>query len=179
VSAPGPKGHEDTIESAARTQLEAAIALWFAEGEPMPIQTLTFAALRKLHDLGARRDVAKPSPIISGILKWEKKDRDRMMLPIDFAKHGDRQMRDIESVTYAPEVAEHLMYEAMFCYANLFNNLTPLMRIFSAWFTLHNPELFAEIGIPSLEKFLLSVKGQDFTRMTRSEFRDNVLPLIA
>jgi hypothetical protein len=174
----GPTSEITTAEAAIREQLDTAISLWFREAPLTPIGTLAYAALRRAHDLAVTLKQGKPSEIIVGILKLPKKQRDKIMLPINFAKHGDREMKDIDWIKNPPLLAEHLMYEAAICYANLFDDLTPLMRLFVARFTLdEGAENFSGVELPSLEKLLASQK--DFAGLSRGEFAEKVLPLLS
>jgi hypothetical protein len=180
VSTPGPKrdslSKRTSIEDAIREQLDTAIKLWFDDGPITPIEALTYNSLRRLHDLANVSKWGRPSHFISHILKLPKKERERAMLPFDFAKHGDRRMKDIEAVDSRPDLIEHFIYEAVTCYAEAFHDLTLLMRLFAARYTLHNPALFTAGDMPPFEELLMS--QHDFAGLSRGEFLRKFQPVL-
>jgi len=180
MSTPEPKrdslSKRTSIEDAIREQLDTAIKLWFDEGPITPIEALAYNALRRLHDLANVAKRGRPSLMISHILKLPKRDRERVMLPFDFAKHGDRRMKDIEAVDSRPDLIEHFTYEAVTLYAGAFHDLTVLMRVFAARYTLDHPELFGELGMPQFEKLIM--REHDFAGLTRGEFLKKFQPIL-
>jgi hypothetical protein len=165
-----------SVEDAIRDQLDTAIKLWFEEGPITPIEALTYNALRRLHDLANVTKRGRPSAMISHILKLPKERREMVMLPFDFAKHGDRRMKDIEAVDSRPDLIEHFTYEAVTLYAGAFHDLTLLMRLFAARYALDNAVLFRELGMPQFEKLIM--REYDFAGLTRGEFLKKFHPVL-
>jgi hypothetical protein len=180
VSTPEPKRKAPpkiliiTRQSAARGQLETAIKLWFSEGDEASIQTLTGNSLQLLHDIGRKPGVNKPSTILQAIDKMTKAQRKRATLAQTFLKHADRRV-PYNSIGYAPEIAEHLMFEAVVCYTDLFEEITPLMRLYFVRFILSNPQFFRNEVMP---KFFDKLPRDEFARLSRSEFFEKSLALL-
>ncbi len=171
------KPEEVTAEVAIREQIETAISLWFEDKPSTPIQSLAYNALRRVHDLSVTSKQGERSRIISELLTLPKKERDHFMLPIDFAKHGDRQMKDVKSVNLRPEVVALMLYEAIVCYASVFHTLTTTMRVFVARFRLESPPDIIEGDIPAFEKILIAQK--DFAGLSRRDFLKEVEAILS
>src|SRR5205085_498930 len=130
-------------ESAAVSQLDVAIELWFTDRDPISIHTLAWASLQLAHDLGSKQ--GKPSDLITNILKLPKKQRARSGLVTAIGKHADRRFADHNAVEYPPGMTEDVIFEAICCCRKVFDDLTPWMRVFSAWYVANYPELFKEM----------------------------------
>src|SRR3954447_21828987 len=82
-----------TKVEAARRQLRTAIELWFAEGDPVSIHTLAFAAYEIFHFISkkrnpSRRDLVFDSRIVKD--KYRKQWNDIIKREANFFKHADR-----------------------------------------------------------------------------------------
>jgi hypothetical protein len=155
--------------SAVVRQLETAIKLWFTEGDPVAIHTLAVAANDCLHAMGKAMD--KPSAIRSWINSQSKAFQDRAHEAQNFFKHGSKKLAG--RIRYSPLFGDVLITDSVICYRNLFDNATPLMRLFAARFALEN----VEIVTGDLQPFFLKrVEVYKLAEISRREFFDRVLP---
>ncbi len=155
--------------SVATSQLEVAITLWFEERDPAAIHTLAVAANDCFHAMGKLVD--KPSTVQDWINSQSKGFQARARDAQNFFKHGSRNLKG--KIRYSPLLGEILMIDSVICYRNLFDGVTPLMRLFAARFALEN----VEIVTPDLRPFFLKgVRVYKLADVSRREFFDKVLP---
>lgn len=155
--------------SAAVRQLETAIKLWFTEGDPVAIHTLAVAAHDCLHAMGMAMD--KASAIQGWINSQSKAFQDCAHEAQNFFKHGPKKVKG--NIRYSPLFGDVLIADSVICYRNVFDNATPLMRLFAARFALENVELVTGDLRPF---FLEGVGVYKLAEISRREFFDKVLP---
>lgn len=157
--------------SAARSQLETAIQLWFANGDPVSIHTLAVAAHDCLNALSKLK--GKPSLAEQWLKSQPRKIREWAREPQNFFKHGQRYTK--KQLHYVPFYAEMLMHDAALCYEFVFKRMTPLMDVFMFRFVLSNPTSFRG----DLKAFVESkgLKIDEIHPLDRSEFLARILPL--
>ena len=163
-----------TKESVAVSQLETAVMLWFADGDPVSIHTLAAAANDCFHALCEER--RKPSTMIRGWMQdgTRRKVKWKLVRHQNFFKHGWRDIK--REVTYPIGYGEYLMLDSILCYEILFDEVTPLMRAFAARFLLARPWLFSEEATAFL---LEGYRINEVAKLKRAEFLKKVLPLFA
>jgi hypothetical protein len=149
---PNPKAPAKTLivtkESAARTQLETAIMLWFNYGDPISILALAAAANDCYDAMGAH--IGAPSFFRAWLKTRSSAFQDQVRETQNFIKHGRMNLKG--RVRYTPRVAEILMVDSIVCHENVFPRTTPLMRLYFARFALENPEIVVPERRPIFSK---------------------------
>ena len=154
----------------ARSQLETAIQLWFADGDPVSIHTLTVAAHDCLHTLSKLK--GKPSLSEQWLKSQPRKIREWSREPQNFFKHGQRYPK--RSLHYVPSYGDMLIFDSMLCYEFVFGKMTPLMDVFMFRFVLSNPIYFKGDLKASVES--KGLKIDEIEPLGRSEFLTRILP---
>jgi len=134
------KEHEGAIfltkKRVARSQLETAIYLWFHYADPASIHTLAVAAHDCLHALG--KACRKSTAMKDRMKGLNKTQRDRMTAAQNFFKHGDKELNKF--LRYKPEHAAVLMFDAAVSAWEIFDDLSPIMRVFVAYYLMSHPD---------------------------------------
>src|ERR1700730_13308714 len=150
---PMPKGVETvsvTKRSAAITQLETAIWLWFNEIDPISVHTLAVAA----HDcFGALvSHVGREPSELHAWLKSQSKERQkRARLTQNFFKHGAKKLSS--KITFGTIDAEAFMMDSVTCYEMLPHAPpTALMRLYAQRFLYEHPALITKDALPIFAK---------------------------
>src|SRR6267154_1678340 len=149
---PMPKGIESVLvtkPSAAKSQLETAIWLWFHEFDPVSIHALAVAA----HDcFNALVDYVTetPSTLQTWLAAKSKERQKRARIAQNFFKHGAKNLKG--KVELPTIDAEAFMMDAVMCYESLFDKPTPLMRLYAQRFLYEHPKLITEDALPVFAK---------------------------
>jgi glyoxylase-like metal-dependent hydrolase (beta-lactamase superfamily II) len=148
---------------AARRQLDTAIELYFADGDPVAIHTLAAAAYELIKALRERKDL--PDEITDAIIPaHETEFRKLWNRAQNFFKHADRDGDAI--LGFDPAHTELRLYVASFYFEALASR-TEAMLAFAAWYSMHNVELLLD---PELQAVLRTARTK-WEGMTRVEFR--------
>ena len=143
-----PESFTVTKASAARSQLETSISLWFNNADPISIHALAAAANELLNAIGAR--AGKPSEIQPYIKSRPPAIRDRLRKAQNFFKHAGRDLN--ERFEYHPMHGEVLITDSILIYHALAGEMTPLMAAFTARLSVTEPDLASFLsGIMSQE----------------------------
>jgi hypothetical protein len=157
----------------AAAQLETAIRLWFADGDPVSIHTLAAASHDCFHALS--KMAGRPS-LFKVWLKTQSKAAQRRATDAqNFFKHGYRDLS--KRCSFMPFYAELLMFDAAVCYEHLAGGMTPIMETFTLRFSISNPR-FLNVDVGAL----LESKGLEIDEIAplgRAEFLQKILPIIA
>jgi len=156
-----------TKESAAKSQLETAISLWFDYGDPVSIHALTVAANECLHAIG--KPMGKPSAVQDWIKLQPKKVQKEMTAAQNFFKHGHRD-RD-QAFRYQPMHGEVLISDSVMTYQDLFGEVTPLMRAFALRFVVTNAGAFLRVF---LNEGIDEEEVEKLAKLSRPEFLTEV-----
>ena len=144
----------------AHRQLETAIRLFFAEGDPVAIHTLTGAARGLLRDLARAggRDTELEGLLIEGVRPEHRKEvRGILVEAQNFFKHADRDA--METLDFNPATTEYLLWDCCQTYERLTGQKLPLLGLMKVWFALSHRDLlsdemqaeFARIGSENIE----------------------------
>ena len=168
-----PKGVETllvTKVSAAKSQLESAIWLWFNEGDPVSIHALAVAAHDCFNAL-VKHSARKESELQTWLDSQSKGRQERVRLAQNFFKHGrDKLTEKLQLYTIDSEV---FMLDSANCYEMLHGKPTPLMRIYQTRFLYEHPALITEDALPVFAK---NVEVHQLADSSRKEFFDRVFP---
>jgi hypothetical protein len=160
---------------AAKRQLETVIRLYFSNGDPVSIHTLTAAAYNIIRDVnkkrGGRKMLAK-----DGFLDYikeghEKEVRELLNKAENFFKHADRD--STTSIDFNPEQSEFLIGEACSFYYSLTGEFPPLFKIYQIWFVVNHPNYF---NFPDEQKRQISMGAQEVLALGRAGFLAQALP---
>jgi hypothetical protein len=129
------------LEAALR-QLEAAVNLFFEDGDRVPIHTLAAASRSVLNDLSrAEGREAGLDAIFVQLIRPEKLGEVQGLLrqAQNFFKHADKDPDTL--LDFNPTMTEILLWDACVLYETLTNTYQPLTVLFRVWFTASHPEI--------------------------------------
>jgi hypothetical protein len=158
-----------------RTQVETAIRLYFAEGDPVSIHTLAAASFQILVDLD--KHGPQTGTLLNDIERHVKPEYVKEVLkmfakPENFFKHADW---DPEAVLDFPlSEPEFYLWECVAKYRELAGNDTPLMQVYRAWFMAHNSQILTPVTRVFIEYMDLA---SDFPENDRVRFFEMALPV--
>jgi hypothetical protein len=159
-----------TRKDAIERQLNTAIWLWFHEGEVVSIHTLACSALKIARDVGVKS--GKKSLLIDVLNQRNKAMGKAAMVPQDFFKHA---RKDPDAVLpFNPNMTPYHIYDALVLYADIYDDMSPHMKLFMIRFMLDYPEIFGG-GSPALPK---GFDVENVRRLHRTEFFDQLAPLL-
>ena len=130
---------------AAKRQLETAINLFFAYGDPVSIHTLTAAAHELLRDTGKGAGVS--SVIKDQMAEHIRPERRTEYVTTineaeNYFKHADRDPKKL--LSFNPLTTTWLIWDAIEMYHALTSEITGIMLTMKAWFFVKNPELLTD-----------------------------------
>jgi len=161
---------------AARRQLETAVRLYFAEGDPVSTHTLTSAAYQLLSDIN--RALGGPPMLKEHVPTWVRPDaqeeaKRRLNEAENFFKHADRDHADI--LDFSPGPSELLLFDACTKYHELTHETVPVLAVFTVWFWLGpGADLLKR---PEQQKIVMDLQ-RVFPNATRSSFFAAALPIV-
>jgi hypothetical protein len=170
---PMPKGAETVLVtklSAARSQLETAIYLWFHEIDPVSVHTLAVAA----HDCFValvKHAVGKPSDLQQWLAEGSKGRRKRIPIAQNFFKHGANKLK--ATVPLHSIDSEAFMIDGVMSFEVLAKERSPLMRLYLQRFLYEHPALIVEQMLPEFAK---SAEVHQLFDSTRKEFFERLYP---
>jgi hypothetical protein len=162
---------------AARRQLETAIRLYFVNGDPVSIHTLTAASYNILKDLNKKR--RRPPLIMKELVldmvreEHRKEVRDLINAAENFFKHADHDHES--SLDFSPFLSETLIQEACSVYRELSGEYPPLFMLFQGWFMAKNPHLFL---LPDEHKKIIGALQPDVLRLGKERYFNKLLPVV-
>ncbi|HEY6281051.1 MAG TPA: hypothetical protein VIW72_04565 [Burkholderiales bacterium] len=130
---------------AGRRQLDSAIEMWVADGDPVSVHTLACASHQIIHDINRKkgnRDLLFDSLVIkeeyrSEFLKVVRKD-------MNFFKHAEE---DPEAITeFIPRSSEMFILFSILGLELLGVKLNDIEATFMFWVYFHNPRWLTEAG---------------------------------
>jgi hypothetical protein len=135
---------------AARRQLRTAIRLWFADGDPVSIHTLAFAAYGIAHVVSKKQDQARKALIFDTL---HIKEENRAFWNITLKKHANffkHAKNDWNiSIQLAPTLSVLFMMGASAGLRLTQQRRSPEEFALMFWLFLHNPEFVT----PTAKKF--------------------------
>ena len=169
---------------AARRQLQTAITLWFAEGDPVSIHTLTHAAYEIIETVSkqrnpGRRDLLSDSPVVKDEHRKEWKDFIRK--PGNFFKHARRDGNDV--IEFRPVASELFILFAILGVGLSGERINDEEDAYMHWLYFHEPDLLTESGrkrfvdgipIDRLDE-LRSLPKKEFLQVIKAPGRQNEL----
>lgn len=151
-----PKPISVTKLDAARRQIETAVKLWFSEGDPVSIHTLTAAAHQVcnalLKEQGEEASMVFRFDLLSpadqaGYKKF-------VLAPENFFKHAQRDADPAATIELIPRITELYLVDAIYLFHKLNGySITSMMKAFSVYFEIFNPQFATDdspIRLPEL-----------------------------
>jgi len=162
----------------SRRQLETVISMYFAEGDPVSMHTLTAAAYNVLRNIntkiGGNPMLIKDQLVNLAPSEYTKQVRDRINEAENFFKHADRDHQAI--LEFNPELTEYLIMDACDKYREIAGEYPHLMAIFRAWMMMTNQDIF-NLTVDQLT--LLSKSSNELVIGGKAEyFRDMLAALL-
>ncbi len=155
---------------AAKRQLDTAIELWFNDGDPISIHTLSCSAHQIVHDINKKtgwRDLVYDTLIIKD--EYRKQWIAKMKGTYNFLKHADRDGTD--SIELDPATNEFFILFTCFGLELLGEKSNIARAAFTLYQMLLRPEILTEKGHATLRAIPESIKIQALT-MKKSVFYD-------
>ncbi len=170
--------HQITKIDAARRQLEAAIKLFFHEGDPVAIHTLVRAAvgiidpIQKLH--GKIGPITSTEELFEQYVKDEylQSVRKKHRTPQNFFKHADKDPDAI--LNFDSSVIELELFFAINGYQSITGDVTALMMLMRTWIYQSMPGMFKHEREARL--FAMASMSIRAFGWRKSEFFDQLLP---
>ena len=160
---------------AAKRQLETAIRLYFSNGDPVSIHTLSAAAYEILFDISKRRG-AEPMFIKDKFIdllrpESQRKFAQKVNEAENFFKHADRDPE--ATLDFNPGSSEYLMWDACWQYSKLTGEEPPLFTTHRVWFMANNPDFF---NPPEEFEEVLHGNAHSIVQMGRARYFAMALP---
>lgn len=139
----GKPGQTVTRAQLARFELEAAIRNLFIDEDLIAAHLLTWSALEVISDVGKARGrvtlrtkmASKFSPEVRQ--RWRRAEHDHY----NFMKHADRDPD--RTIRLAPDMTFFALHVSCRDFQTVFDDLSPVMAIYIAWYLRQNPEMCA------------------------------------
>lgn len=156
---------------AAKRQLDTALNLYFKNGDPISIHTLTAASHQILMDLGAKSVIKDTALIRKGM---EKEYLAIVNRAENFFKHAQRDQKEL--LEFNSKETDFLLFDAVEMYMQIANEQPNDMAILRIWFKIQNPSIISD----EIQKTLRDkdVNYSNYAKMTRSEFYINLKSVI-
>lgn len=152
---------------AARRQIEAAIDLWFQNGDAVSIHTLIAAAHRVVHDLAEREGSGAILLDSKRLTEWgydAQEFKKAIRKAETFFKHALDDPDDVYE--HSETQTGHILYSAIECYRRLIHDRgSQLMIAFMTWFAFHNPVLMSKTARDKFADLLPTIQS-----LSRPEF---------
>lgn len=161
---------------AAKRQLITAVDLFFLDGDPISIHTLTSASGQIVEDILKSRK--RPSLIEDVVLKFvkdEKRDyvRKKLREPRNFFKHADKEPEGM--LEFNPAANDSHLFVTCSSYSLLTGERIPQMVLFECWYLLQYPDLVLDEN--PFKKKILELHGD--AKMSKREYYAMCLPMIS
>jgi hypothetical protein len=132
---------------AAGFQLEAAVQLYFADSNPVPVHTLASAAYAILRDINEKRGGGL---MVKDLPKYVGPDRAadlrrRLKKSENFFKHADADPDG--EIDFNPIETPLPLFEAILKYRELTNRMSPQLAAFAIWFLLDNKDVLPKDSV--------------------------------
>lgn len=129
---------------AARRHLSTAIRLWFADGDPVSIHTLSYAAYEVIHVLSRQANRQDKLIFDSDSIKDEfRSDFNKLVKRApNFFKHADKD--PIGTVEFVPQLSEMFFLFSSLGIETMGLKLGGEEKAFLIWLTIHNPKIMVE-----------------------------------
>jgi len=162
---------------AAKRQLETAIRIYFFDGDPVALHTLTAAGYNVIRDINTKRSGERMmiKDQIFDYIKPEFKEMFRLKLneAENFFKHADRDHD--ATLDFNPKLTELFLLDACSQYYKLTGEFPPLFRVYQMWFMVNNQSVF---NFPKEQVAILRMNTAEMVTMGKQGFFNVALLLL-
>ena len=155
------------IQTAAQGEIESAMLLWFLEADLGSIYTLARAAQELVHNVG--RKANKPSQFEKRMTYWTPVMKAKIKVPQNFLKHGPSRKRAAPNTEQLDSfVVESMILDATTTFSDIYQLITPLMKLFTARLIMEEPS-----SLPAhltASGFLDDIDVEGLEKLSRSRF---------
>jgi hypothetical protein len=160
---------------AARRHLTTAITLWFADGDPVAIHSLGYAAYEVIHVLSKNASRKETLLYDTDIIRDEfRADFNKLVRKApNFFKHADRDPDG--TIQFMPQFTEMFFLFSILGLETMGLKLGAEEKAFLLWLSIHNPSIMAD---GAMQKFLqgFPIKVVDEARgIPKTEFYKHVM----
>jgi len=161
-----------------KRQLETVIRLYFSNGDPVSIHTLTAAAYNVIRDINDKRG-GEPLLMKEQFLDYIKEDhreevKNKINEAENFFKHADRDHDS--TIDFNPDASEMLILETCTTYYKLSGESPPLFKLIEAWIIANNQDLYT---FPEEIEEMMLEASRDAVSLGREGYFNTYLPLIS
>lgn len=141
----GDKALRLTKEQVAERELNAAIRLFFSEGDPVAVHVLARAACDVLTPIGRTRGLPTSDTSVANVVKDEYVEafKELMKAPYNFMKHGARDA-DATIESFNPSVNDMHIFFGVADFGIIFNRYSREMVLFLSWIREARPKCINE-----------------------------------
>jgi hypothetical protein len=161
---------------AARRQLETAVTLYFHDGDPVSIHTLTGAAYEILLNLTrAKGETTMIKDLVKDYIKpqFVKELSRKLNEAQNFFKHADKHP-DAILTTFEPEQTNLLLLDACWTYRRLSGERLPLLHVFETWASVTwGKNFITYVGMSEADHETF----EELAALSRSDFFTKILPV--
>lgn len=161
---------------AAKRQLEAFIRMYFSDGDPVAMHTLSAAAFGIVTDLNRERGGAPTlHDTIFEQVKPEHHEllRGKMREAQNFFKHADRDHDT--TIEFNLDYTEFLAMYACYKYGELTGEIPPLLQVFNGWMMLSHQDIF---DLPEESRRKISSAAENFLPTGKAAYFNDMLPIV-
>jgi|GEM_PF-1083760 len=130
----------------AERQLSAAATMFFQSADPVSIHTLSSAALEVISAVAQHRQVPGDSlhEMLIERVRPEHQEELRSLLrePQNFFKHANRDVE--ERLDFHPDAAGWVLFDGIWIYRRVMQDLPVILRAFEAWWVLQHPHILRD-----------------------------------
>lgn len=160
---------------AARRQLKTAIELWFADGEPVSVHTLAFAAYEVVHFVSKSRNRSRDLIFDSALIKDEYiKDWNKLVRQdANFFKHADKDADG--TIEFAPWTSTYFMTFAILGLELMGERPNDVEATFMFWHYFNRPDMLMEAGRKRFEDGIDRHVLEAFRSLPKKQFFETFL----
>lgn len=157
--------------TAARRQLQTAIALWFTDGDPVAIHTLAFAAYEIIHAISKKRNPNRRDLLFDTlVIKDEHRQEFNRSIKAaaNFFKHGDRDSDAV--LDFNPMLTEMFLFFAIGGLELCGEPKSVEESAFVWWLHIHKPDRLTTTGQKFLAQRIPIDRLDELRTIQKSEF---------
>jgi len=155
---------------AAKRQLDCAIELWFQEKDEVSVHTLLTASYGVIRDVNRHRRTMFETLEETAFIKdeYQKDWVNLIRKPANFFKHATKDPDG--EIEFAPITNVLYMLHAIKGLGELNELSSPLLRIVSIWFFIHDSRYLTAKGLESLKNKITVEQASELRPLTKKQF---------
>jgi hypothetical protein len=140
---------------AARRQLQTAITLWFAGGDPVSIHTLAYAAYEIIHAVSKQRNPGRRDLLFDSALikdQYRRQWAESIKKHANFFKHAQNDGNSI--IEFKPAISEMFLFYSLYGMELCGERHNDEESAFIYWINIHRTDLLTDSGREKYEQSL-------------------------